>query len=103
LEINDKLKREDDFVFLDVRSSHEWESRRIETPQVRLIPLNELRKSLDMLPKETEIVTFCQTSRRAYQAQRILDSAGFKNVKFMDGSIDAWPYEISSNEPRADG
>ena len=103
MEINDKLKREDDFVFLDVRSSHEWESRRIETPQVRLIPLNELRKSLDMLPKETEIVTFCQTSRRAYQAQRILDSAGFKNVKFMDGSIDAWPYEISSNEPRADG
>lgn len=101
VEINNKLKQGDDFVFLDVRSSDEWESHHIETPQVRLIPLNELRKSLDMLPKEMEIVTFCQTSRRAYQAQRILDGAGFKNVKFMDGSIDAWPYEISSNEPRA--
>ncbi|HEY4711925.1 MAG TPA: FAD-dependent oxidoreductase [Dehalococcoidia bacterium] len=101
MEINNKLKQGDDFVFLDVRSSDEWESHRIETPQVRLIPLNELRKSLDMLPKEMEIVTFCQTSRRAYQAQRILDGAGFKNVKFMDGSIDAWPYEISSNEPHA--
>jgi len=101
MEINNKIKQGDDFVFLDVRSSSEWESNRIEAPQVRLIPLNELRKSLDVLPKEMEIVTFCQTSRRAYQAQRILDGAGFKNVKFMDGSIDAWPYEISSNEPRA--
>lgn len=101
MEINNKLKQGDDFVFLDVRSSDEWKSHRIETPQVRLIPLNKLRKSLDMLPKEMEIVTFCQTSRRAYQAQRILDGAGFKNVKFMDGSINAWPYEISSNEPRA--
>lgn len=103
MEINDKLKRGDDFVFLDVRSLREWESRRIEAPQVRLMPLNELRKSLDVLPKETEIVTFCQASVRAYQAQRILDGAGFKNVKFMDGSIGAWPYEISSNKPRTDG
>jgi rhodanese-related sulfurtransferase len=31
---------------------------------------------------------------RAYQAQRILEGAGFKNVKFMDGSIAAWPYEV---------
>jgi len=101
MEINNKIKQGEDFVFLDVRSPSEWESHRIEAPQVRLIPLNGLRKSLDVLPKEMEIVTFCQTSRRAYQAQRILDGAGFRNVKFMDGSIDAWPYEISSNEPRA--
>ena len=101
MEINSKLQEGDDFVFLDVRSPGEWESQRIEAPQVKLIPLNELRKSLDTLPKEMEIVAFCQTSRRAYQAQRILDGAGFKNVKFMDGSIDAWPYEMAGDEPRA--
>jgi NADPH-dependent 2,4-dienoyl-CoA reductase/sulfur reductase-like enzyme/rhodanese-related sulfurtransferase len=101
--INDKLKRGDDFVFLDVRSSDEWESNRIEAPQARLVPLDELRRSLDILPRETEIVTFCETSRRAYQAQRILDGIGFDNVKFMDGSISAWPYQTSSDKPGADG
>ncbi|MHB8105803.1 MAG: rhodanese-like domain-containing protein [Dehalococcoidales bacterium] len=38
----------------------------------------------------------CRTSIRAYQAQRILAGAGFKNVRFMDGSISAWPYSTVS-------
>ena len=33
-------------------------------------------------------------SLRGYEAQRILEGEGFKNVKFMDGGIMAWPYEI---------
>jgi NADPH-dependent 2,4-dienoyl-CoA reductase/sulfur reductase-like enzyme/rhodanese-related sulfurtransferase len=95
MEVNEKLKSGDDFIFLDVRSPGEWETYRIEAPQARLLPLRELRRRLDELPKDAEIVIYCQTSVRAYQAQRILDGAGFKDVKFMDGSIAAWPYEIS--------
>ena len=87
MEVKNKLQRGDDFILLDVRSPGEWETCRIEAPQARLIPLRELRRRLDELPKDAEIVTFCQTSVRAYQAQRILDGAGFKDVKFMDGSI----------------
>ncbi len=99
IEVKSKLENGDDFIFLDVRSPGEWETRRIEATQARLLPLRELRAKLDVLPKDAEIVTFCQTSARAYQAQRILDGAGFKNTKFMDGSIGAWPYEISGARP----
>jgi NADPH-dependent 2,4-dienoyl-CoA reductase/sulfur reductase-like enzyme/rhodanese-related sulfurtransferase len=95
MEVEHKLKSGDDFIFLDVRSPGEWEAYRIEAPQAKLLPLRELRRKLDKLPPDAEIVTFCHTSVRAYQAQRILDGAGFKNVKFMDGSIAAWPYEIT--------
>jgi NADPH-dependent 2,4-dienoyl-CoA reductase/sulfur reductase-like enzyme/rhodanese-related sulfurtransferase len=95
MEVEHKLESGDDFIFLDVRSPSEWEAYRIEAPQAKLLPLRELRRKLDKLPPDAEIVTFCHTSVRAYQAQRILDGAGFKNVKFMDGSIAAWPYEIS--------
>jgi NADPH-dependent 2,4-dienoyl-CoA reductase/sulfur reductase-like enzyme/rhodanese-related sulfurtransferase len=95
MEVEGKFESGDDFIFLDVRSPGEWTSYRIEAPQSRLLPLRELRQKLDELPKDAEIVIFCHTSVRAYQAQRILDGAGFKNVKFMDGSIAAWPYEIS--------
>jgi len=96
MEVEHKLKSGDDFIFLDVRSPGEWEAFRIEAPQSRLLPLRELRRKLDKLPRDAEIVIFCHSSVRAYQAQRILDGAGFKNIKFMDGSIAAWPYEIST-------
>ena len=102
MEVENKLRDGDEFILLDVRSPGEWEARRIETPQTRLLPLRELRSRLDELPANAEIVTFCQTSVRAYQAQRILDGAGFKNVRFMDGSIAAWPYEISGKKPSSD-
>ncbi|MFC1971389.1 FAD-dependent oxidoreductase [Chloroflexota bacterium] len=92
MEVKKKLENGDNFVFLDVRSPDEWKDRHIEARQVRLLPLPELRKRLGELSKDEEIVVFCRMSIRAYMAQRILDGAGFRNVKFMDGSIDAWPY-----------
>jgi rhodanese-related sulfurtransferase len=92
-EVAQKLKNNDAFIFLDVRSPAEWEAFRIEAPQTRLLPLTQLRAKLGELPKDAEIVIVCQTSVRAYQAQRILDGAGFSDVKFIDGSIAAWPYE----------
>jgi NADPH-dependent 2,4-dienoyl-CoA reductase/sulfur reductase-like enzyme/rhodanese-related sulfurtransferase len=95
VEVEKKLESGEDFILLDVRSPGEWYTNRIETPQTRLIPLRELRQKLDKLPRDAEIVTYCHTSVRAYQAQRILEGAGFKDVKFMDGSIASWPYEIS--------
>jgi len=99
LEVADKIKNGEDFIFLDVRSPAEWEAYRIEAPQTKLLPLRELRARLDELPRNAEIVIVCHTSVRAYQAQRILDGAGFKDVKFLDGSIAAWPYEISWQRP----
>jgi len=95
MEVKDKLEKGDEFILLDVRSPDEWETCHIETPQAKLLPLRELRARLNELPKDTEIVTFCRTSVRAYQAQRILEGAGFERIKFMDGSIAAWPYEVS--------
>ncbi len=94
MQVQNKLESGDDFILLDVRSPGEWGTCRIEAQQARLLPLRELRARLNELSQNTEVVTYCQTSVRAYQAQRILDGAGFKNVKFMDGSIAAWPYEV---------
>jgi len=94
MEVKNKLENRDDFILLDVRSPGEWDICRLEVTQAKLLPLKELRARLNGLPKDAEIVAFCQTSVRAYQAQRILEGAGFKRIKFMEGSIAAWPYEI---------
>jgi NADPH-dependent 2,4-dienoyl-CoA reductase/sulfur reductase-like enzyme/rhodanese-related sulfurtransferase len=95
-EVKQKLDNDESFVLLDVRSPQEWQVERIEAEQARLLHVDELRRRLDELFPDDEIVVFCHTSIRAYQAQRILDGAGFKDVKFMDGSLAAWPYEIST-------
>ena len=66
---------------------------RIEKPNVLLMPLGKIRDDYKNLPKNKEIIIFCGVSLRAYEAQRILEGKGFKNVKFMDGGIAAWPFE----------
>jgi len=94
MKVKNSIENGDDFILLDVRSPDEWGKSRLEAPQVKLLPLGELPRRLDELPQNSEVVTFCQSGVRAYQAQRILDGAGFKKAKFMDGSIAAWPYQI---------
>ncbi len=95
-EVKTRLDRGDDFVLLDVRSLPEWKMERIKAEQVRFLPLTELRRRHGELPRDAEIVIYCRTSVRAYQAQRILDGEGFTDVRFMEGSLAVWPYATES-------
>lgn len=81
---------EDDFILLDVRSPGEHADVRIAG--AKLVPLDVLRENLDAIPKNREIVAFCKISLRGYEAQKILNAAGFTNVSFMDGGILTWPF-----------
>lgn len=87
-----RLDRGDDFVFLDVRSPREHAEARL--PGSTLIPLGVLRKRLDEIPRDKEIVTFCKVSLRGYEAARILQAAGFRDVKVLDGGVAMWPYAV---------
>ena len=53
-----------------------------------------LKEKLGELPGGKEIVTFCKVSLRGYEACKILEAAGFKDTKFMDGGIATWPYAL---------
>ncbi len=97
-EVMDKLEHDNDVMLLDVRNQDEWDTVRLKTDKVKLIPLPELRDRLGELPRDKEIITFCQTSIRAFMAQRVLDGAGFENTCFLDGSIAGWPYDLETTE-----
>jgi rhodanese-related sulfurtransferase len=86
-----KIKNGEDFVFLDVRSPQEYAEVRL--PRAQLIPLGALRAHLDEIPKDKEIVAFCKISLRGYEAALILEAAGFRDVKVLDGGVAMWPYE----------
>lgn len=91
-ELKRKLDAGEEMVLLDVRSPAEHAESGLAG--ARLIPLGMLREKAGELPKDREIVAFCKISLRGYEAQRILDAAGFEDVKFLDGGLLAWPYDL---------
>jgi len=86
-ELDDKLAAGEDFVFLDVRQPAELQKRKIDLPQIQHIPLTELREHPLDFPPETEIVLFCQSGLRSYEAYCILQSRGFENAIYLDGGL----------------
>jgi NADPH-dependent 2,4-dienoyl-CoA reductase/sulfur reductase-like enzyme/rhodanese-related sulfurtransferase len=97
-EVKEMAERGEDFLWLDVRSPEEYQEKRIEDPRVKLVPLGTLRLQIQELPREKKIVTLCKAGLRAYEAQTILEGSGFKDVRIMDGGVEAWPYEVKSEE-----
>lgn len=53
------------------------------------IPLDEIKKNLDnyRLSKNSKILIYCKSGRRAKQAYDIFKSKGFKYVNYIDGVI----------------
>lgn len=98
-QVKAKIDRGEDFVMIDVRTPAEYQEMRIADPRHRFIPLGKLRERLPEIPKDKEIVTFCKTSMRGYEAHLTLKGAGFRDVKFMDGGVAAWPYELAKGAP----
>ncbi len=81
-------------IFLDVRSPEECQQLRLtKCSTMQFIPLGQLRSRVNELNKEDEVVTFCKISLRGYEAEGILEGAGFKKVKVLEGGIASWPYE----------
>ena len=93
-ELKDKLNNKEPMVLLDVRNPDEYEEMRLGVGE-KLIPLGQLRKRLNELPedKNTEIITWCKISLRGYEAARVLQAYGYRNVKVLEGGIVAWPYQ----------
>jgi NADPH-dependent 2,4-dienoyl-CoA reductase/sulfur reductase-like enzyme/rhodanese-related sulfurtransferase len=91
MELREMTQQKRDFVLLDVRSPEEYEHERL--PNSRLIPLGSLRGQMEELPRDREIVVFCNISLRAYEAALILRAGGFDRVRVLDGGLAMWPYE----------
>lgn len=97
MEVKEKIDRNEDFIFLDVRSPQEVSMMRIEDPRMVNIPLGKLRSFLATLPKDKEIIPFCKISLRGYEAQRVLAGEGYTRVRYMDGGLVCWPYKKTVN------
>jgi len=91
--VREKVDKHDDVFLLDLRDADEYEEMRLGIGET-LIPVDAIRRRLSEIPvdKNKEIICFCKIALRGYEAARILTSHGWKNVKVMEGGINAWPY-----------
>ncbi|MEW6234119.1 MAG: FAD-dependent oxidoreductase [Candidatus Omnitrophota bacterium] len=92
LEVKEKLDRNEDFIFLDVRNPKEL--KMLCTEKTVNIPLPRLAACYGELSRDKEIVTSCGVGLRAASAYRLLKNKGYKNVRYMDGGIMSWPHPV---------
>jgi rhodanese-related sulfurtransferase/predicted transcriptional regulator len=70
---------------LDVRPSAEFRAGHI--PGARSVPLNELRQTLESIPKDQEVVAYCRGPYcvLALDAVELLRAEGYRAVRLEDG------------------
>ena len=96
VDMKTKLEGEGDFLFVDCRERAAFEAETVTDRRTVNIPMGELLERLNGEPRDREIILFCNTSITAYKAERMLRSRGFRDVKFLDGSLRAWPYPLEA-------
>lgn len=72
-------------TLIDVRTPDEFAMGSIDG--AINIPLDDIRDSLDRIPKDKPIVLFCGVGLRGYLASNILKQRGFSNVRNLIGGI----------------
>lgn len=79
----EEIKSSENLVMIDVRTIEERRGKFI--PGSIHIPIDELRSHLDELPRDKDIVIYCEIGLRGYLAYRILKQHGFTRMKNLSG------------------
>jgi sulfur-carrier protein adenylyltransferase/sulfurtransferase len=85
---NEVTRLDDGAVIVDVRERYEWDAGHIDG--ARHIPLGELTHRLDELPRDIDIVFYCQTGGRSARALDIAREAGLVRAKHLRGGYAAF-------------
>ena len=90
-------KIRDEVTLIDVRDPHEYEISRIEGST--LIPLGDLPSRMHELDSSEEIVLQCKSGQRSMQALHILQNAGFRKLRNLQGGINGYARQVDSSIP----
>ena len=83
-----ELARMNAAALIDVREPEEFAGGAIDG--ARLIPLGVLPARLEEVPRDRDVVVYCQTGGRSARALEILRGAGFTRARHLRGGYAAW-------------
>jgi len=75
---------------LDVRESWEWSVGNLGLLGAHHIPLGDLDRRLDEIPRDRPVLIYCRTGVRSETAVRRLLESGYVEVAHIEGGIVAW-------------
>ncbi len=100
-ELKKKIDKGEEIFILDVRNQKEhdlWSVSYDKYKDSPIIPIDQIsnKESLQLIPKDKEIVTFCTHGQRSFSAAKTLASLGYK-VRTIEGGLDGWStlYDIA--------
>ena len=73
---------------LDVREP--WEYQEGHVPGAQLIPLGELERRVNEVPRDRPILAICHSGQRSLTAAGYLQELGYTSVSNVDGGTAAW-------------
>ncbi len=74
-------------IYLDVRTKEEYDAGHVEGAILHDV-MDIMQGVLPEVPKDTEIVLYCESGNRAMMAEGMLKQAGFTNVRNGGGIED---------------
>jgi sulfur-carrier protein adenylyltransferase/sulfurtransferase len=98
VDLKKKLDAGETPFILDVREPNEYQINRIAGST--LIPLGELPRRYQELPRDREIIAQCKMGGRSAKAMDFLKSVGFTNVKNLRGGILEWIDKVDPSQPK---
>lgn len=92
-EIKTRLESGENILLLDVRTAMELKNFGVIKGENMNIPLGELPKRLNDVPRDRPVAIVCKIGARAWSAYTLLEQAGFTNVEVLEGGFTGWPYD----------
>jgi molybdopterin/thiamine biosynthesis adenylyltransferase/rhodanese-related sulfurtransferase len=83
-----QLAKLTDAVLIDVREPYEWNQGHLDG--ATLIPMGQLHRSLDSIPRDRDVILYCRSGSRSAHALEMLRGAGYHRAKHLKGGILAW-------------
>lgn len=87
-DLQTRIAEGDDFMLLDIRSAGELAQGML--PDAEHLPMHLIPMRLNELPRDKEIVLYCHSGARSYNACAYLAQQGFSNAVNLRGGILAW-------------
>lgn len=82
-EARERISSGEPLYILDVRETEEFRAGHLQN--AHLIPLNQLSKRMNDLPKDKDILCVCASGSRSSMATRMLRNAGYRAINLRGG------------------
>jgi rhodanese-related sulfurtransferase len=87
-QLREKLAAKEDFILIDVREDYEHEDFNIGG---LLIPLGDIIRNADKIPKDKTVIFYCRKGIRSLIAIQKLEARfGFTNLINLEGGVENW-------------